>query len=186
MAPLHRRKQSLNTALRHVRGLIKKSAETDFTTKSEDVALSTLYAAVTTMHSFLQDLSRDESICDCAERGWQGEGHDSECNVERIAYLLREIGSVPARTYYVVFVEGDVDPYLHGPFSSEEARDKKARQLRREDRQDLKSGIYRLDCTPVPKLDAYSGAFFEDESDGNATHPGQSYATQLENSLLSR
>jgi hypothetical protein len=150
MAPLHRRKQSLNTALRNVRGLIKKSAETDFTTKSEDVAVSTLYAAVTTMHGFLQELSRHKSICDCADRSWHGEGHDTECNVERIAYLLGEIGSIPARSYYVVFIEGDVEPNLHGPFSTEETRDKKARQLRRDDRDDLKSARQRRRLTRTP------------------------------------
>jgi hypothetical protein len=172
MVAPHHRKQSLNTALRHVRALIRKAQETDFTTKSEDVALGTLYAAVTTMYGFLQELSGDESICDCADRSWHGEGHDSQCNLSRIAFLLSEIGSLPSRSYYVVFVEGDVEPTLHGPFSSEEARDEAARKLRKADRLDPKSGIYRLDCTPAPKIDSYSGAFFEDEQYGNTTNGG--------------
>lgn len=158
-----RRKQSLATALRHVRSIIRRAEQTDFTTKPEDVALRTVYAAVTTMYDFLRALSQDEAICDCADRSWHGEGHDTECVVESIAYLLSEIGPLPLTGYYVVFVDGDVDPYLHGPFQNEEERDQAARKLRAEDRQDLKSGIFRLDCTPAPKIYAYSGAFFEDE-----------------------
>lgn len=164
-----RRKQSLATALRHVRSIIRRAEQADFTTTPEDVALSTVYAAVTTIYSFLQELSEDESICDCAGRSWHGKGHDTQCHVERIAYLLSEIGPLPPTGYYVVFVDGDVDPYLHGPFQNEEERDRAARKLRAEDRQDLKSGIYRLDCTPAPKISAYSGAFFEDENHGDTT-----------------
>lgn len=168
MAQQHR-KQSLATALRYVRSVIKRAAQADFTTKPEDVALSTVYAAVTTMCSFLQELSQDESICDCADRSWHGEGHDTQCRVERIAYLLGEIGTLPPIGYYVVFVDGDVDPYLRGPFQNEDERDRAARKLRAQDRQDLKSGIYRLDCTPAPKIYAYSGGFFEDEDHGDTT-----------------
>ena len=168
------RKQSLATALRYVRSVIKRAEQTDFTTKPEDVALSTVYAAVTTMHSFLQELEQDESICDCADRSWHGEGHDTQCLVERIAYLLRELGPVAPAAYYVVFVDGDVEPYLHGPFRNEEERDQAARKLRAQDREDLKSGIYRLDCTPTPKIDAYSGAFFEDQDNAGTTNDGTS------------
>lgn len=167
-----RRKQSLATALRYVRAVIRRAEGLDFTTRAEDVALRTMYSAITTMYGFLQELAQDESICDCADRSWHGKGHDTQCNVERIAYLLTEIGRAPVTQYYVFFVDGDVEPYLHGPFSTEEARDKKARQLRREDRQDLASGIYRLDCAPAPKIDAYSSAFFEDKDDGNTSDSG--------------
>jgi hypothetical protein len=157
-----RRKQSLGTALRHVRSVIKRAEQLDFTTKPEDVALNTVYAAVTKMYGFLQSLSQDESICDCWDRGWHGKGHDTECSIEQIGYILSQIGTLPPIGYYVVFIDGDVEPYLHGPFNTEKARDKAARKLRAEDRQDPKSGIYRLDCTPALRVEAYSGAFFED------------------------
>lgn len=159
-----RRKQSLATALRHVRAVIGRAEGLDFTTSAEDLALRTVYSAIEPMQGFLKELAQDKSICDCADRSWHGEGHDTQCNVERIAYLLTEIGQAPVTQYYVLFVDGDVDPYLHGPFQNEGDRDRAAHKLRAADSRDPKSGIYRLECTPAPKVDAYSGAFFEDDN----------------------
>ena len=67
---------------------------------------------------------------------------------------------------YLVFVEGDVDPRLVGPFANGDERDKKARQLRRERGRD--HGIYMLEVDPtsgVPSIDAYSGGFFMEDED---------------------
>ena len=67
--------------------------------------------------------------------------------------------------YYVLFVWGDVEPALHGPFETAEARDAKALELRREDSDE--SGIYTLevdDCY-APSVGTYSGAFFDTVDD---------------------
>ena len=162
------------TALRHVRAVIGRAEGLDFTSRAEDVALRTVYTAITAMYGFLQELAQDKSICDCADRSWHGKGHDTQCNVERIAYLLAEIGRAPVNQYYVLFVEGDVEPYLHGPYQTENERDQAAHKLRAADRDALKSGIYRLDCTPAPKVDAYSGAFFEDDDNADKADAGTS------------
>ena len=166
------RKQSLATSLRHVRAVMRKAEREDFTTRSEDRALQALYTAVIVMNSFLQELSQEDSICDCADRSWRGQGHDTQCNVERIAYLLSQIEKVSPTGYYVLFVDGDVEPFLYGPYSTEEERDEAASKIRAEDRHELKSAIYRLDCRPAPRIDTYSAAFFEDEEDANETHAG--------------
>jgi hypothetical protein len=71
----------------------------------------------------------------------------------------------PETGIYLVFVEGDIEPRIVGPFADGDERDKKARELRREHGQD--HGIFMLDVEPgngVPSIDAYCGGFFmEDE-----------------------
>lgn len=71
----------------------------------------------------------------------------------------------PADTkYFVIEVLGDVEPYLHGPFQTSEIRDAKALQLRKEDMDDLKNGLYMLnvsDAGNTVTVDAYSGMFFD-------------------------
>jgi hypothetical protein len=71
----------------------------------------------------------------------------------------------PETGIYLVFVEGDIDPRIVGPFADGDERDKKARELRREHGRD--HGIFMLDVEPmsrVPSIDAYCGGFFmEDE-----------------------
>ena len=66
---------------------------------------------------------------------------------------------------YLVFVEGDIEPRIVGPFADGDKRDRKARELRREHGRD--HGIFMLDVEPssrVPSIDAYCGGFFmEDE-----------------------
>jgi len=66
---------------------------------------------------------------------------------------------------YLVFVEGDIEPRIVGPFADGDERDRKARELRREHGRD--HGIFMLDVEPssgVPSIDAYCGGFFmEDE-----------------------
>lgn len=69
--------------------------------------------------------------------------------------------------YYVLFIEGDVEPRLVGPYSLEGKRDDMAKALR------LGSGpahgIFALDLKTRPgsgnliEVRAYSGQFFEEE-----------------------
>lgn len=142
-----------------------------------------MYRAASTMYAFWQEMSREESMCDCADRSWYGDGHDSQCNVTLINNMLDEIGTVEperqpaaeqwgkpqqAKSYFVLFVESDVEPHLHGPFPTAEERDQVAKNLRALDRSDPKSGIYRLDCT-APEIDSYSGAFFEEGENTDTT-----------------
>jgi len=66
---------------------------------------------------------------------------------------------------YLVFVEGDIEPRIVGPFANGDERDRKAKELRREHGRD--HGIFMLDVEPstgAPSIDAYCGGFFmEDE-----------------------
>ena len=68
---------------------------------------------------------------------------------------------------YLVFVEGDIDPSIIGPFADDDERDRKAHDLRREHGRD--HGIFMLDVDPisgVPTIDAYCGGFFHEEDEG--------------------
>jgi hypothetical protein len=69
--------------------------------------------------------------------------------------------------YYLLQVIGDVEPVLHGPFDTDEARDAHARLLRDEDRSDLKDGLYQLDVDAhgVPAVNAYCGGDFNEEGE---------------------
>jgi len=58
--------------------------------------------------------------------------------------------------HYVLFVFGDVEPYLHGPYPTRRARDNKARAIRKEEGIDA-GGIYRLDVDRQGK--AYAGSY---------------------------
>lgn len=65
---------------------------------------------------------------------------------------------------YLVIVEGDVDPSMHGPFATEEERDAYAKDWR--ERFGDHDGIYPLDTSKedAPIICAYSGGFFEEDS----------------------
>jgi len=72
----------------------------------------------------------------------------------------------PQTGIYLVFVEGDIEPRIVGPFADDDARDRKARELRQEHGQD--HGIYMLNITPASgavTIAAYSGAFFMEEEE---------------------
>lgn len=72
----------------------------------------------------------------------------------------------PEAGIHLVFVENDIEPQIVGPFANEDARDNKARELRRERGRD--HGIYMLDVDPLtraPRIDAYCGAFFMEEDE---------------------
>jgi hypothetical protein len=65
--------------------------------------------------------------------------------------------------YYIIFIWGDVDPALMGPYKTEEERDRIAREIRKEEGEE--HGIYQLDVDKGTEvgLYSYSGAFFEEE-----------------------
>jgi len=67
-----------------------------------------------------------------------------------------------SRQHYVLFVYGDVEPHLHGPYSTPEARDEKAREIRRENGME-DGGIYWLSQSADGKLACgpYTGGFFD-------------------------
>ena len=73
--------------------------------------------------------------------------------------------------YYVLQTVQDVEPVLHGPYRTQQGRDKKAKQLRKECNEEFKDGLYPLDWrdpnnTPNPpalSVSTYSGGFFEED-----------------------
>jgi hypothetical protein len=65
--------------------------------------------------------------------------------------------------FYLIFVWGDVEPELMGPFSSPDARDDEARILREQEGDE--HGIFTLtidDDKPHPEIGTYSGGFFDE------------------------
>lgn len=70
----------------------------------------------------------------------------------------------PKVDYYVVQVWGDVEPELHGPYTTDDERDAAAKKIREDDQDDLPGGVYWLDVTAVdaPEIGAYSGGFFQE------------------------
>jgi hypothetical protein len=70
------------------------------------------------------------------------------------------------KQYYVLFVYGDVEPHLHGPYSTCEERDEKAQELRRENGME-DGGIYWLSQDADVRLEcgSYSGDFFHNIGD---------------------
>lgn len=69
--------------------------------------------------------------------------------------------------FYVLYVYGDVEPHLHGPYPTSAARDEQARALRRENGPE--DGIYWLVQDENGKLEcgAYSGAMFQNIDDNS-------------------
>ena len=62
---------------------------------------------------------------------------------------------------YLVFVWGDVEPQICGPYVDESAQDKAAIALRREEGD--RHGIYWLVIVDgIPEIGAYSGGFMDD------------------------
>ena len=64
---------------------------------------------------------------------------------------------------YVLLILHDVEPVLHGPFAGTTARDRRAKTLKAEYGDE--HGIFPLDISSesIPKISAYSSAFFEKE-----------------------
>ena len=71
-------------------------------------------------------------------------------------------------TYYVLHVWGDVDPILSDPYTTEEERDKAAKEWKRERLEedgDDPGGFYAIDSSSTVEVSSYSGAFFEDDEE---------------------
>ena len=61
---------------------------------------------------------------------------------------------------YVLLVQGDIEPSLHGPYATQDEQQKVARTLKQQHGD--QAGIYWLELdSGVPKVGAYSRAFFE-------------------------
>jgi hypothetical protein len=67
-----------------------------------------------------------------------------------------------SRKLYLVHVEQDVEPRLHGPYESDAARLKAAQKIRSTGG-DLPDMIFRLNvgCTGRPEVDVFSGREME-------------------------
>lgn len=82
--------------------------------------------------------------------------------VEAVILEAMNYRETAAMKHYVLFIESDIEPNLHGPFKTEEDRDAKARQLRKEEG-DF-HGIYFLDTeADVSQIEigTYVSNFFE-------------------------
>ena len=68
--------------------------------------------------------------------------------------------------YYLLTVEGDVEPEVQGPFDNSEERDRAAKSYREEG---FEGGLYPLDVRsptePILEVGAYSGGFFEEDDE---------------------
>jgi hypothetical protein len=67
--------------------------------------------------------------------------------------------------FYLLIVEGDIEPRMEGPFHTETARDAAARAHRDQD-QDKADGLFPLDLNTTDDaaeidVDAYAGGFFD-------------------------
>ena len=87
---------------------------------------------------------------------------------------------------YLLHVWGDVEPTLLGPFTTEEAQDSAALDIRRGDDGEDRGGIYPLDLTIHYEreddcisydldVDTYSGGFFEVDCDTCGAAPGETH-----------
>lgn len=74
-------------------------------------------------------------------------------------------------TYYVLIIYGDIEPDLIGPFTTEETRDEKAIDLKRE--YGNEHGIFpmNIDADGAPTVGAYSGGFFMGDDEVEASEP---------------
>jgi len=63
------------------------------------------------------------------------------------------------KNLYLLVIWGDVEPQLMGPFATEKARDKKAREIRKVNGDD--DGLFPIEATGQVTVGSYSGAFFE-------------------------
>jgi hypothetical protein len=64
------------------------------------------------------------------------------------------------RKYYLLEVEGGVEPIVRGPYHTKRERDNAAKQIRRRQQED--DGLFSADIDKVAALtlDAYSAGFF--------------------------
>lgn len=65
-------------------------------------------------------------------------------------------------TYWLVVMEGDIEPDLRGPFASDDERGEAAKKHRRSD-PNMEDGLYPLNVTDgKPCMGSYSGRFFDE------------------------
>jgi hypothetical protein len=64
------------------------------------------------------------------------------------------------KTYYLLVIEGGVEPFLRGPYQTEDERDNAAKQIRRSCDED--DGLFwaDIDEAALPTVGAYGTAFF--------------------------
>jgi hypothetical protein len=86
-------------------------------------------------------------------------GYVLPLGLESIKLALEEVHLVRA-TPYLLIMEGDCEPETLGPFETPEARDQKAREIRRRSDRD---GVYGMDVVEPGKPDIwpYSGSFIK-------------------------
>lgn len=83
-------------------------------------------------------------------------------DLERLVELAR--GALELEGKYLVFVWGDLEPEMKGPFGTDEARDVEAKRLREEEGD--QHGIYPLDIKGGKlEIGTYSGAFFGEDGE---------------------
>lgn len=114
-------------------------------------------------------------FCDCADldpiEGPQVDGTDCWQEIEclechktwRDVYRLVGYEKTDAVDVYLIF--GDIEPEIIGPFQSEDERDNKALELRREHGDE--DGIYMLNVdnrNGEPSIHTYCGGFFDQET----------------------
>jgi hypothetical protein len=79
-------------------------------------------------------------------------------------------GRVRSNAYFALFIWGDVEPSLEGPFRTPEERDAKSLEIRRREGPD-EGGIYMLDIDEWgnPSVAPYCGGFLDDVDDEQKT-----------------
>jgi hypothetical protein len=71
------------------------------------------------------------------------------------------MSDLESNKFYLIYVWGDVEPEIHGPYETEDERDIAAGVMRHQNSDD--GGIYWLDITPdrTPATGSFSGAYME-------------------------
>lgn len=104
----------------------------------------------------------DESV---PEDGGVYASYDTDVTVEEWRQQSKE-EETSKKQFYTIFVWGDVEPEIFGPFDTEEERDEKSHEIRRKEGSD-EGGLYMLNVSASGNLEvgAYTGGFF-DQDDG--------------------
>lgn len=89
---------------------------------------------------------------------------DIAAEARSVILEVLEAKDEPKTNHYVLLIHGDIEPEVIGPFETEDARDQAAKALRADD-SDMDNGIFSLDCTGKPEVEAYSGGFLGGDFD---------------------
>ncbi len=81
--------------------------------------------------------------------------------------------------HYILFIAGDVQPQIIGPFASELKRDKTIRALR--EKSGSQHGYFRLEQSPLGRLlaAAYANSWWQDELDVSAYEKNDVQDTEI-------